>query len=99
VWIAPDRNGDNSICFLALKSVHTGYGFARAKPSQSLNVFGEEVRALEKIAKVRELTETARKILHDHQFIRNDVREGSGRCMLLQKLVLESQFENETFLA
>jgi predicted ATPase len=59
----------------------------------------EEIRARDKNAQVEELAETARRILHDRQFTRDDVREGLDRCMLLQKLVLESQFEHETSLA
>ena len=48
---------------------------------------------------VEELTETARDILDCHDFSREDVRKGSERCMLLQKLILESQCEKESLLS
>lgn len=47
---------------------------------------------------VGELVETARGILTLHHFTRNDVREGSTRCMLLQRMILERQLEAETAL-
>ena len=42
------------------------------------------------------INEMARSVLEKHHFSRDDVREGSERCMLLQKLILESQYERET---
>jgi len=42
------------------------------------------------------LQETARNTLQLHGFTRSDVRNGGDRCLELQRLIMQSQFERET---
>lgn len=42
-----------------------------------------------------QIQETARSVLQSHRFTRDDVRAGGERCLLLQKLILQSQWETE----
>lgn len=37
----------------------------------------------------------ARSVLEGHNFTREDVREGSKRCMLIQKLILDARYGRE----
>lgn len=46
--------------------------------------------------KCKLLCETARTTLQLHNFSREDVRGGGERCLLLQKLIMDSQLERET---
>ncbi len=58
-----------------------------------------EVAARNGALQVGELVETAREILKLHKCTKDDVREGSTRCILLQRMILESQLEREAALA
>ena len=49
--------------------------------------------------KLEVINEMARRVLGKHSFDRNDVREGSERCLLLQKLILKSQYQREIHAA
>lgn len=44
---------------------------------------------------VEVINEMARSVLERHNFTREDVREGSERCMSLQKLILDAQYNRE----
>lgn len=41
------------------------------------------------------INEIARSVLEKHNLAREDIREGSQRCMLLQKLILDAQYSRE----
>ena len=58
-----------------------------------------EISARNAELQVGELIETARGILRLHKYTRDDVREGSARCIQLQRMILESQLEKEAALS